>query len=91
MDLRELALIYIIKDKQGNRRYGMVGTKNEVFLDDIEMLPVENTFIFPPYIQKSTIQINHQDKTLEANALLIGKKVMYKGEKARVANYCRIK
>lgn len=91
MTLVDLTLVYPIKDKQGSRKYRIVGTKNEVFLDSIKMLPVENTFIFPPYIQKSTIRINHQDKTLEANALLIGKKVMYRGEKARVANYCRIR
>jgi len=91
MTLVDLTLLYPIKDKQGNRRYRVVGTENEVFLDSIEMLPVENTFILPPYIRKSTIKLNHQDKTLEANGLLIGKKAIYKGEKARVANYCRIK
>jgi hypothetical protein len=90
-DLENLTLIYPIRDKGGNRRYRIVGTKNEIFLDSIEMLPVEHTFIFSPYTLKPTIVMNHQDRTLEANALLIGKKVEYHGEKCRVANYCRIR
>ncbi len=91
-DLVNLTLVCPIRDKQGNIRYRIVGTEREIFGgDSIEMLPVKPTFIFPPYILKPTIKMNHQDHTLDANALLIGDKVIYRGEKARVANYCRIK
>jgi len=93
-DIRDLTLIYSIRDKDGNMRYRIVGTEREIFGgDSIEMLPVKPTFIFPPYTIKPTIRMNHQphpDNQLEANALLIGDKVIYRGEKARVANYCKI-
>ena len=92
-NLRELPLIYPVKDKAGDiKHYRIVGTKNELFLDSPpERLQVEPTFIVSPYALKPTIMINHHDKTLEANCLLIGKKTVHHGVGCREAYYCRLK
>jgi len=87
MDLRDLVLVYTRKDKEGNRRYRRLDNGQEMFSDSIEMLAVSPTILFP---SKSKIQMNHQDKTLEANALLIGNKIKYRGLTCRLASYCRI-
>ncbi len=92
-DLRELPLIYPIKDRNGDiKHYRIVGTKNELFLDSPpERLSVEPAFIFSPYALKPTIMINHHDKTLEASCLLVGKKTTHQGMKCRVVYYCKLK
>ncbi|MCX6747240.1 MAG: hypothetical protein NTU63_03870 [Candidatus Pacearchaeota archaeon] len=88
MTLVDLILIYTREDKEGSRRYRRLDTGKEIFWDSLEMLRVPPTILFP---KKSKIQMNHQDKNLEANALLIGMKIKYQGLTCRLANYCRIR
>jgi hypothetical protein len=88
MTLVDLTLIYTRKDKEGNRKYRRLDTGEEIFWNYLEMLPIPPTILFP---KKSRVQMNHQDKTLEANALLIGMKINYQGLTCRLVSYCKIK
>ena len=94
MDLRELIVVREKRDTKSGRKYYERLDNHRIFLgEDIELIKEEPVIIVhaPNTSLEPIMKMNHLDKTVEANALLLGEKQSDGRGDYYPVSYCRIK
>jgi len=93
MDLRDLIVIKEERDKEGSKKYIRMDTNQTLFEDDVEVLKEAPVIIArnPHSEIGPTIKMNHLDRAVEANALLVGKALGEQYDDYYPASFCKIR